>query len=299
MIEAVQLTKRFGDTNALDGLNCRVQNGTIYGLVGANGSGKSTLLRVIAGVYAPDSGEIIVDGMRTFDNPALKAKLFFLADTPYFFHQANLVDMAQFYAMFYPSFDRALFDELVGSFPLDPKKRIGSFSKGMQRQAALILALAVRPQYLLLDEAFDGLDPVMRQVLRSLLCDGVSRRDLTVLIASHNLRELEDLCDTAGLLYGGKMLLDGTLEALRHSLHKVQLAFAEPPDDAVFAPLNRLKTERTGSLFQLVVRGDEGDTLEFLRRLHPLFVECVPLTLEEILIYELEAIGYDSNVLAR
>ncbi len=295
MIEAVNLTKRFGEAKALNEMNCKIEEGSIYGLVGSNGSGKSTLLRVIAGVYYPDSGEIIVDHMRTFDNPALKAKIFFLADTPYFIHQSNLLEMAHFYQLMYPSFNRARFEELIEIFPLDRKAKISHMSKGMQRQAALILALSTMPKYLLLDEAFDGLDPVMRQVLKALLCDGVAEQNLTAIIASHNLRELEDLCDHIGLIHKGKMLLNGELDQLKQNLHKVQLAFALNPDLSVLSSLNILKTKRTGSLIELIVRGEEQDTLSFLRKLNPLFVESIPLSLEEIFIYELEANGYDYN----
>ena len=213
MIEAVNLTKNFLTKTALDAVNFTIKDGSIYGLVGSNGSGKSTLLRLISGVYTPDGGDIIVDGMRVFDNAELKSKICYLPDNPFFIHQANINDMVKYYKMLYPTFDTERFEYLSGVFPLDPKARIATMSKGMQRQAALMLALSVNPKYLLLDEAFDGLDPVMRKVLKSLLAEGVSD-GMTAIIASHNLRDLDELCDTVGLLHNGKILFNDEIDAV-------------------------------------------------------------------------------------
>lgn len=293
MIETTALTKKFDGKPALDGLDCRIQPGSIFGLVGSNGSGKSTLLRLIAGVLRPDGGKVLVDGQSPFDNPAVKSRIFFLPDTPYFIHQSNLLEMAAFYRRFYPRFSYEQFNYLTTIFPIQPKMRIAAMSKGMQRQAALILALSARPDYLMLDEAFDGLDPVIRTVLRRLLAAGIAEENMTVIIASHNLRELEDLCDRAGLLHKGKLIFNDELDALKGRLHKVQAAFRPLPPPEAFAGLEILKTEQQGSLLQMVVRGEAEEITARLQTLQPLFLELLPPTLEEIFIYELEVAGYD------
>ncbi len=293
MIQAVELVKKFEDKAALDGVDFQIEKGSIYGLVGANGSGKSTLLRVIAGVYMPDGGNIIVDNMKVFNNPELKEKICYLPDTPFFIHQSNLNEMARFYEGLYCSFSRERFEYLTGVFPLDKKAKIANMSKGMQRQAALILALSCCPKYLLLDEAFDGLDPVMRKVLKSLLIEGIEGGGMTAIIASHNLRELEELCDHVGLIHNGKIIFNDTIEGLKGNLHKVQIAFERIPDTSVFDSLDVLSIERMGSLLNLAVRGDAQKIESFLKKLNPVFMEILPPTLEEIFIYELEVTGYD------
>ena len=298
MIKAVDLTKNFGSYAALDNVNFEIKDGSIYGLVGSNGSGKSTLLRVIAGVYFTDGGNIIVDGMSTWNNPELKSKIFFLADTPYFFKGANLKEMADFYEGMYPNFSRERYDYLTSVFPLSATDKIDNMSKGMQRQAALMLALSTCPKYLLLDEAFDGLDPVIRGVLKSLLLDGIEKTGMTAIIASHNLRELEDLCDHVGLLHKGNVVFSDNLETLRGGIHKVQAAFKTLPPEIKFDGLNILKAEKTGSLVSMVIRGDEEEIMEKINSLNPIFAETVEPTLEEIFIYELEVEGYDiKNIL--
>lgn len=298
MIKAEGLTKLFGEKAALDDVSFEIQDGSIYGLIGSNGSGKSTLLRLISGVYLPDKGSIGIDGIPTFDNPELKAQIAFLGDTPYFLAQSNLNEMAHFYEGLYPTFNREVYEHLLNVFPLDRRARISSMSKGMQRQAALILSMSTEPRYLLLDEAFDGLDVVMRRVLGNILLDGVEKRGMTTVIASHNLRELEDLSDHVGLLHEGKILFNDNTENLRGTLHKVQAVFAHIPEASVFAGLNILKTERTGSMLQMIVRGNEEEIMTLIRRLDPIFCECIEPTLEEMFIYELEVTGYDvKNIL--
>ena len=298
MITAKDVTKRFGNQLALDTVSFEIEQGSVCGLVGSNGSGKSTLLRLIAGVYRPDAGTIGLDGIDTFDNPALKSKIAFLGDTPYFLPQANLAEMARFYQSMYPSFNPETFQYLQTVFPLETRKRITALSKGQQRQAALMLMLSTEPEYLLLDEAFDGLDVVMRRVLANLLMDGVEKRGMTTVIASHNLRELEDLCDHVALVHNGKMLFNDDTEKLKGGLHKIQAAFREVPEQTVFKDLNVLKCERTGSLLQMVIRGEEEKIMPFFERLSPVFLECVEPTLEEMFVFELEVTGYDvKNIL--
>ena len=298
MIEAINLTKRFENKIALDSVNFEIKEGSVYGLVGSNGSGKSTLMRLISGVYTSDGGDILIDGEKPFNNPQLKSKICYLPDTPYFIHQSNINEMAKYYAMMYPTFDWVRFEYLSSIFPLNKKARIATMSKGMQRQAALMLCLSVRPKYLLLDEAFDGLDPVMRKVLKSLLAEGVSD-GMTAIIASHNLSDLESLCDSVGLLHNGNIVFNEDIENLKGNVHKVQAVFSMIPDLSVFDELKPMKIEKTGSLIQLVVKGDEKEIKSFLNALVPVFIELVPPSLEEIFVYELEEKGYDFEELLK
>ncbi len=298
MIKTFELTKKFGSFTALDHLNLEFHDGAIYGLVGSNGSGKSTLLRVIAGVYYADDGALEVDGDSTWDNPDAKGKIFFLADTPHFFKNASLNEMAVFYESIYPSFSRERFEHLSGVFPISRTDKIDNMSKGMQRQAALILALSVNPKYLLLDEAFDGLDPVMRNVLKNLLIDGIENSGMTAIISSHNLRELEDLCDHITLIHKGKVVVSGNLEAVRGSTHKVQAAFKTVPAEIRWNGLNIMKAERTGSLIQMVIKGNLDEIMAHINSLEPIFCEVIEPSLEELFIYEMEVEGYDvGNIL--
>ena len=298
MIEGINLIKSFETKNALDGINIEIKDGSVYGLVGSNGSGKSTLLRMISGVYSADGGEILVDGKNPFNNTEIKSQICYLPDIPFFIHQSNIDEMAKYYAMMYSTFDKERFEFLSSVFPLDRKARIQTMSKGMQRQAALMLCLSVRPKYLLLDEAFDGLDPVMRKVLKSLLAEGVSD-GMTVIIASHNLGDLESLCDSVGLLHNGKVVFSESIDSLKNSVHKVQAAFSSVPDLSVFEKINPIKCEKSGPLVQLVAKGERKEILDFINSLLPIFAECVTPDLEEIFIYELEEKGYDFEELLK
>lgn len=293
MIKTVDLTKKFGDFSAIDNMNIEIKEGCIYGLVGSNGSGKSTFLRIIAGVYYPDSGTIAVDNYSVWNNPDAKNKIFFLADQPYFFKNSNLIEMSHFYEGMYSSFDRNRFDYLTNVFPISITDKIDNMSKGMQRQAALILALSTNPKYLLLDEAFDGLDPVMRSVLKNILIDSIENYSMTAIISSHNLRELEDLCDHVVLIHKGKLVFNDSLDNLYTSTHKVQAAFKTLPPEIKFNGLNILKAEKTGSLIQMVVKGDLNEILEQINSLEPIFCETIEPTLEELFIFEMEVEGYD------
>jgi len=293
MIELINLTKKFDEYKAVDEVNAKIKDGCIYGLVGSNGSGKSTLLRLLSGVYYPDSGNISVDGYAVFNNPALKSQIFYLPDAPYFFKNASIKEMADFFEGMYPTFDRARFNHLKEVFPISTTDKIDNMSKGMQRQAALMLALSTNPKYLLLDEAFDGLDPVMRSVLKELLLDGIETNQMTVIIASHNLRELEDLCDHIALIHKGKILFSDSLEDVRSNFHKIQAAFKVLPPEVKLHTLDILKCEKMGSLLQMVIRGNEDEIMEKINSLDPIFAESIEPSLEEIFIYEMEAVGYD------
>ena len=293
MLEIKELTKKFGQKVALDRMTCSIGEGCIFGLVGSNGSGKSTLLRTIAGIYRPDGGSVEVDGKPTFENSQIKGQMFFVPDFPYFFHQATIRDMAKFYCNLYPGWDPMRFEELCRMFPLDENSRIINMSKGMQRQAALILALATRPTLLLLVEVFDGLDPVIRQLLKRLLAQEVGERNITILIASHNLRELEDLCDHVGLLHKGGVIFERDLDELKLGIHKIQAAFMPSLEPDALEGLDVVKQEVRGSLYSFVIRGQREEILERLHARNPVFIEALPLTLEEVFISEMEVAGYD------
>ncbi len=299
MIIAKDLVKRFDEKEALKNISLEITDGSVYGLVGSNGSGKSTLLRLISGVYMPDSGEIGIDGIGTFNNPTLKSQIAFLGDTPYFLPQSDLKEMAALYSNMYPSFDYDTYNHLLTVFPLDQKARLSTFSKGMQRQAALILSLSTKPRYILLDEAFDGLDVVMRRVLANIIMESVDKYGMTAVIASHNLLELENVCDHIAVVHEGKIISNGNVDSIKGRIHKIQVAFSDVPELSVFDELDVMKLERTGSLLSLVVRGDEQEILQFINRLCPLYCEAIEPTLEEVFVYELEVTGYDvKNILS-
>jgi len=295
MITMNNLTKTFENFTALDSFTSEIPGGSIYGLVGTNGSGKSTLLRLISGIYRPDGGEILVEGEAPFESVAVKSQIVHVSDDLYFLPQSTMDDMARFYAGVYQSFDWETYRAMCGRFPIDPKKKIGKFSKGMKRQTALILALACHPKILLLDEAFDGLDPVIRIGLRKILADAISGGDVTVMIASHNLRELEDLCDHMGLLHRGKIIFAREIDQVKLGFCKVQAAFNQLPDDGQLSGLDIAQRSVAGSVLTLIVRGRPDEIMAVIQKLGPLFVETVPLTLEEVFIHEMEAVGYDYN----
>ena len=299
MIKLVNLTKKFNEFKALDAVNAEIKDSCIYGLVGSNGSGKSTLLRLLSGVYYADGGSLSVDDLEVFDNPKVKSRIFYLPDTPFFFKNATISEMADFFEGVYENFDRARFQHLTAVFPISVKDKIDNMSKGMQRQAALMLALSTNPKYLLLDEAFDGLDPVMRGVLKELLIDGIETNQMTVIIASHNLRELEDLCDHIALIHGGRILFSDALEDVRSNFHKIQAAFKVLPPEIKLHGLDIIKCEKMGSLLQMIIRGQKDEIMDKINSLEPIFAESIEPTLEEIFIYEMEAVGYDiKNILS-
>lgn len=299
MITAKHLTKKYDGFLALDDVSFEIDDGKVFGFVGSNGSGKSTLLRLISGVLIPDDGVVGIDGIPSFDNPAVKSQILFLSDTPYFFNQSNLKEMAKFFASVYPNFDYNTYRSLLNIFPIDENKKIASFSKGMQRQSSLILALSSRPRYLLMDEAFDGLDVVIRRTLCNIISKTIEETNITVVIASHNLRELEEISDDIALIHSGKIIRTGNIDSLCSNIHKIQAVFGSVPETAIFeSNLDVIKTERTGSVLQMVVRGDREKILNFINTLSPIFCECIEPSLEEVFIYELEVSGYDvKNIL--
>lgn len=298
MIEIKNVSKNFDKVKALDSLSLTVNDGTVFGLVGSNGAGKSTLLRVINGVFKSDGGEVLIDGENVFENVGIKGKCFFVSDYPYFSNSATIENTAYLYRKLYSDWDEEYFNKLCSTFPLDKKQRLINMSKGMQRQSALILALSTRPKYLFLDEIFDGLDPVVRQLVKKLIITNVTDYNMTVMIASHNLRELEDICDHIGLLHRGGIILEKELDDLKLGIHKVQLAFSGEVSEDVFNGLEIVNKTRSGNLFKLTIRGTEESFMPRLEALNPAFLEALPLTLEEVFINEMEGAGYDiDNIL--
>ena len=285
MIEVKNVTKSFDGFRALDGLNITVPRGAVYGLVGPNGAGKSTVIRHLAGIYRQDAGEVLVDGAPVFDNPAVKSRIAYITDDIFYYTQATIRDMMRFTRDLYPGFDTDCFEKLGEAFPLNPKRLVRKLSKGQQKQVAFWLALAQRPEIVILDEPVDGLDPVMRRQVWSLLLADVAERGTTVLVSSHNLRELEDVCDHVGIMDHGKMLLERSLSELQDNVVKIQLAFAQ--ETALPADLEILHRSETGRLQQLILRGKPDVLSARLAALDPLFLDVLPLSLEEIFIYEL------------
>ena len=294
MIEINGVNKSFGDIKALDNIIATIQEGSIFGLVGTNGAGKSTMLRVLGGILKADTGMALIDGEDVYENPSAKEKVCFLSDTAYFFPNATIKTMAEYYAAVYPNFNRERFDELVGKFGLDMKRKINTFSKGMKKQVSVLLGICTGTKYLLCDETFDGLDPVMRQAVKSIFALELMDRDFTPVIASHSLRELEDICDHVGLLHNGGILLSKDLEDMKFHIHKVQCVIQDPTkEEELLTELHVLQHDKRGSLLTIVARGTKQEILMSIESKQPLFSEVLPLTLEEIFISETEVAGYD------
>ena len=293
MIEVSQVVKTFGDFRALDELSMNVPTGSIYGLVGPNGAGKSTILRHLCGAYRQDSGTLTVDGETIYENPAVKSRVFTIPDDLYYFLSASTRDMAKFYEGIYPRFDRKRYEALKEAFPaVNEKAPIRRLSKGMQKQSAFWLALCCRPDYLLLDEPVDGLDPVMRRQVWSLLMSDVSEYNTTVLVSSHNLRELEDVCDHVGIMNRGTVLLERSLSDLQDNTVKMQIVFRGDDEPRLPAELQVLHRTNLGKVHTIIFRGNAQTIEQRLKICDPIYMEAVPLTLEEIFIYELGGADY-------
>ena len=294
MIELKDLDKTFHNIHAVDHVTGTIREGMVFGLIGSNGAGKSTLLRMISGIIRPDAGETLVDGESVFENPEIKSQICFLSDSPYYFQNACLKEMRDYYMTVYPTFNRKQFDSLTKIFNLDMNRRINSFSKGMKKQVSILLGLCAGTKYLLCDETFDGLDPVVRQAVKSLFAAEIMNRDFTPVISSHNLRELEDICDSVGLLHRGKLLLTQDLDQIKCNICKLQCVIQDAHlEQELLRNLRVVKMERTGSLLTLTVRGERSEVLRIAEAQNPLFIEVLPLTLEEIFISETEVAGYD------
>jgi len=294
MIEVRNLTKTFDGFKALEDLSLTVPRGAVYGLVGPNGAGKSTLIRHLMGIYRPDQGEITVDGQPVYDNSAIKSKMVCIPDEIYYATGDTLRDLKTLYKGVYPKFDEERFEKLKDIFPLDPRKPVRRFSKGMQKQLAFWLAICCRPEILVLDEPVDGLDPVMRRQIMSLILEDVAEYGTTVLVSSHNLRELEDICDHVGIMHQGKMMLERSLSALQENMVKIQLVMEQP----LPAELQVVHQSCVGRVQTIIARGSAEEAEAILSRCCPLLCDVLPLSLEEVFIYELGGVDYEvKNIL--
>ena len=298
MIRTENVDMRFGTFYALKQLSVTIPEGCVYGLVGSNGAGKSTLLRILSGIYRPSAGRATIDGEKIYENPIVKGKTVFVPDELFFAPQSRLRDMGRMWKLLYPDFDTHRLCELAGMFELDMNANINTFSKGMKRQAAIILALSSRPQYLFLDETFDGLDPIKRNTVRNIIYDDIVSRRATAILASHSLRELEDTCDQLALLHRGGLVFERDIQNLKTSLFKVQLGYTEPFDRTLFEGIDMLSYRQSGSVATLIARGDcEALRHELASRSPaPVILDILPLSLEEVFIYELDALGYSDGL---
>ena len=294
MIEIRELTKTFEGIRAVDNITTTIHEGQIFGLVGSNGAGKSTFLRLLSGIMKADQGTILIDGQKVFENLEIKNEICFLPDTAYFFPNATVRVMKNSYKMVYKKFDEKKFDELAEKFHVEMDRKISTFSKGMKKQVSMLLGICARTKYLFCDETFDGLDSVMRQAVKSLFALEVINREFTPIIASHNLREIEDICDTVGLLHKGGILFTKDMEEMKFHMHKVQCVIDNPiAEERLLAELQVLHHEKRGSLLSFTARGTKEEILDRIKERDPVFVEALPLTLEEIFISEMEVKGYD------
>ena len=292
MIKAENLSKTFDTHPAVQNLNCEIPEGCVYGLIGANGAGKSTFLRLVTGVYQADGGRVMLDGVPVWENPNAKRRMAYVPDELYFLANASMNRMADLYQAIYPKFDRPRYERLTRLFKLNPKASTNTFSKGMRRQAATILALCQNPDYIFFDETFDGLDPVVRNLVKNLITEQVMEQGTTAIITSHSLRELEDTCDQLSLLYQGGIVFESDVQHLKTALFKVQVAFLDPYDQTFFTGLEFFDYNQRGSVATFIVRGDRAETKNVLAAKSPVLLDILPLSLEEVFIHEMGALGY-------
>ncbi len=308
MIELKNVTKGFDNFKVLDGIDLEVQKGTAFGLLGSNGAGKSTILRLLSGIYKQESGEVLVDGESVYDNPEIKRRIFFIDDETIQFTSFTLEELKNYYKGFYPKFSEDLFERLRNTVNLPLRKKLNAFSKGMKRQAIVITALACQTDYLLLDEAFDGLDPTMRIIVKRMLVDAMIDRELTTVISSHNLKEINEVCESVALLHQGKIVFSRDLDSVKGNIHKIQAVFksADPEMPQCYSKeelcgtgIEILHYEKNQSVYHLIARGDVEEIKKKLEHKNPLVLDIIPLSLEEIFIYEMEVLGYDYNALEK
>lgn len=293
MIEIENLTKKYDQDPVLQGLSCKIGENCIYGLVGANGSGKSTLLRLINGILIPDDGIVEIDGENTFDNEKIKQEMVFIPDDMFFYNSYTLLDMAKFYQAMYEKFDMEYLKKLAGHLKLSLNVKLSNFSKGMKRQCALILALSTRSKYMFFDETFDGIDPVIRNFFKKVIAKQMDQDKTTIIMTSHNLRELEDICDNLGLLYQGGILFESDIDSLKTNMFKVQISLKRDFTKENFKDLDLLSFKKIGSVATLIIRDEEEKSRKILEKMKPIILDFLPLTLEEVFIYEMEALGYE------
>lgn len=292
MIEMKNVSKVFEGFEAVHNVNLTINKGSIYGLIGSNGAGKTTLMKLLAGIYCQNRGEVTIEGIPVFENVSLKQKIFYIPDQPFFLSQYTTKQMARFYKSLYPNWCDERFQKLSQSLELNINKKIQTFSKGWQRQAAFLLALSAKPDILILDEPLDGLDPVVRKKIKNFIIQDVADREMTLMISSHNLREIEDICDHIGIIHKGSILLEKELDALKSDIHKVQVAYNDGVPKKLFKDMTVLHSEKRGSVYLYIVKGQEDMIARQVRETQPVIFDLLPLTLEEIFIYEMGDIGY-------
>jgi ABC-2 type transport system ATP-binding protein len=292
MIEMRNVSKAFDRYIAVENVNLTIQKGSIYGLIGSNGAGKTTLIKLLSGIYRQEQGEITIDGQPVYENIHMKQKIFYIADYPSFLTHYTTKQMARFYKSVYPNWSEQRFQQLADLFEMNVNKKIHTFSKGWQRQVAFVLALSSNPEILILDEPLDGLDPVVRKKVKNLLIQDVAEREMTIFISSHNLREVEDLCDHIGIIHKGTLIMEKELDELKSDIHKVQVAYKDGVPKSLLKKLNILHSEKRGSILLFIVRGKEETITKQIRITNPVIFDMLPLTLEEIFIYEMGDIGY-------
>ena len=295
MIEVLNLTKTYGKYKALDGLNLHVKQGSVFGLLGPNGSGKTTLIKHLVGVFENETGTVKIDGKDVFDNAEVKGEIIYIPDDVFFFSQYSILETAKFYASLYPNWSWERFETLKQAFPIDVKRRVTKLSKGMQKQVAFWLSICARPKVMILDEPVDGLDPVMRKKVWNLVLQDVVEYGTTVLVSSHNLRELEDICDHVGIMFNGKMMIERELDNMKSDIHKLQLAYTGDIPEKILDSESILHQTQSGSVIQYIVRGDRTSIINKVRGTNPVILDILPLSLEEIFIYELGGKGYEIN----
>lgn len=306
MIELKEVTKQFDDFKVLDKISLTIPKGAAFGLLGSNGAGKSTILRLISGIYSAEEGEVTADNQNIYDNPAIKERIFFINDETIQFTNFTLEELKNYYKSFYPKFSEELFEKLRTTINLPLKKKLNAFSKGMKRQAVVITALACQTDYLLLDEAFDGLDPTMRIIVKRMLVDAMLDRELTMVISSHNLKEINEVCDRVALLHQGKIVFARELDSVKGNIHKIQAVFRAADssmpqyyskEELSGTGIEILHFEKNQSVYHIIAKGDVEDIKEKLQPKDPVVLDIIPLSLEEIFIYEMEALGYDFNAI--
>ena len=293
MIKITNLSKSYGDKKVLEDLNCTIKTGSIYGLIGANGAGKSTLLRIIMGIFQKNSGSIEIDGKEISDSEEFKQKLVFVPDDLFFFKNYSINDMVIFYSKLYKNLDKEFAIKMFDKLKLNRKQKIQTFSKGMKRQTALVCALATNADYMFFDETFDGIDPVIRNFMKKVIAEQMEKKETTIIMTSHNLRELEDICDNLGLLHKGGILFESDIDSLKTNMFKIQISLPREFSKEDFQNLNVLSFKKTGSVATVILKGEREGYEKILEDMNPIILDFLPLTLEEIFIYEMEVLGYE------
>ena len=295
MIRIDKLSKKYDKDYVLNNLNCSIKDNCIYGLVGANGAGKSTLLRIIMGIFEKDEGKITIDDELVEENTILKQKMVFVPDDLYFYQGYTLIDTAKYYESMYKEFDMNYLKELADTLNLSLNTKISAFTKGMKRQCALICAIATNADYMFFDETFDGLDPVIRSTMKKVLIKQMNKKKTTVVMTSHNLRELEDICDNLGLLYKGGILFESDIDTIKTNMHKVQISLKDKFDENDFKDFDVVSFKKQGSIATIIIKDKDGNCKKKLEKMNPVILDFLNLTLEEVFIYEMEALGYEFN----